>query len=130
MSSLKRIPFLAPLDEERLAALEQQCGWKRYGENELIIDFGDQDDCVYFVVDGRARVLYRAATGKEVILADVTSGQFFGDIAAIDGQPRSANVTTLQPSHLGIMPGGVFRQIRSEERRVGKECRSRWSPYH
>ena len=106
MPSLRRIPFLATLDDERLAALEQQCSWKRYGENELIIDFGDQDDDVYFVVDGRVRVLYRAATGKEVILADVTSGQFFGDIAAIDGQPRSANVTTRQPSQLGIMPGG------------------------
>jgi CRP/FNR family cyclic AMP-dependent transcriptional regulator len=111
MSSLRRIPFLAPLDDERLAALEQQFSWKKYGEHELIIDFGDQDDCVYFVVDGRARVLYRAATGKEVILAEVMSGQFFGDIAAMDGQPRSANVTTLQPSQLGILPGGAFRQI-------------------
>jgi CRP/FNR family transcriptional regulator, cyclic AMP receptor protein len=111
MSSLRRIPFLAPLDDERLAALEQQCSWKKYGETELIIDFGDQDDDVYFVIEGRVRVLYRAATGKEFIFADVTSGQFFGDISAIDGQPRSANVTTLQPSQLGIMPGGVFRQI-------------------
>ena len=111
MTPLRRIPFLAPLDEQRLATLQQQCAVRRYAENELIIDFGDEDNDVYFVVEGRARVLYRAATGKEVILAEVTGGQFFGELAAIDGQPRSANVTALQSSQLCIMPGGVFRDL-------------------
>ena len=32
--------------------------------------------------------------------------------------------------HIRISYGGVGRNVRSEERRVGKECRSRWSPYH
>ena len=37
---------------------------------------------------------------------------------------------TLMAIGLLSMSVGVFRQERSEERRVGKECRSRWSPYH
>ena len=52
-------------------------------------------------------------------LLDVTDGQIF-----INGK----NVTWHEPAQRGI--GMVFQSYRSDERRVGKECRSRWSPYH
>ncbi|HET6375454.1 MAG TPA: Crp/Fnr family transcriptional regulator, partial [Methylocella sp.] len=60
---------------------------------------------------GEVRILLRTAAGKEIILGETKAGQFFGEMAAIDGAKRSANVTALTNSELCIMPVSVFRQI-------------------
>ena len=80
-------------------------------DGETLVDFEDQSTDVYFIVAGEVRVLLRTAAGKEVILADLKAGEFFGELAAIDGIPRSANVTALTKADLCIMPSTVFREI-------------------
>ena len=62
-------------------------------------------------LSGKVRILYRAGTGKEVILGELDGGEFFGELAAIDGQARSANVTALNRSELCLMPGPVFIEL-------------------
>ena len=59
---------------------------------------------VYFIIAGEVRVLIRTVAGKEVILGESRAGQFFGEMTAIDGTKRSANVTALTKSELCIMP--------------------------
>lgn len=108
MGSLTDIPLLRPLGPDRLRALEPRCRFVRYEANELIIDYDDPSNDVYFVLTGKVRILYRAGTGKEVILGELGSGEFFGELAAIDRQARSANVTALNRSELCLMPGPVF----------------------
>jgi CRP-like cAMP-binding protein len=56
-------------------------------------------------------VLIRTPAGKEIILAEMRPGQFFGELSAIDGVQRSANVTALTRSELCIMPAVVFRDV-------------------
>ncbi len=85
------------------------CVWRSVAENELIIDYEDDTAEVVFVVEGRVRVLLRTAAGREVILDDMTTGQYFGEMAAIDGQPRSANVTALEKTRICAMPDAIFR---------------------
>jgi CRP-like cAMP-binding protein len=111
MGSLADIPLLRPLGPDRLRALEPRCRFLRYEANELIIDYDDPSNDVYFVLTGKVRILYRAGTGKEVILGELGSGEFFGELAAIDGQARSANVTALNRSELCLMPGLVFIEL-------------------
>jgi len=105
---LKNIPLLASLDGKAAAALDSRAAFKRYEESELVVDFDDESNDVYFVLQGRVRVLYRTPTGKEVILAELGPGECFGELAAVDGVTRSANVTAIQSSELAIMPGSVF----------------------
>ena len=66
---------------------------------------------MYFIISGEVRVLIRTAAGKEIILGELRSGQFFGELAAIDSVKRSANVTALTRADLCIMPATVFREI-------------------
>jgi CRP/FNR family cyclic AMP-dependent transcriptional regulator len=108
MSALDRFEPLQPLGTDVLRKLESRCTFVQCEANELIIDYDDASADVYFVISGQVRVIYRSATGKEVILGEIVSGQFFGELAAIDGQPRSANVTALHRSRLCIMPRTVF----------------------
>ncbi len=57
------------------------------------------------------RILIRTQAGKEVILAEMRAGQFFGELSAIDSTKRSANVTALTRAELCIMPAAVFREV-------------------
>jgi CRP/FNR family cyclic AMP-dependent transcriptional regulator len=107
METLARHPFFkdAGIDFERL---DRRCYWKRYEAGEI---FEDNSADVSFILSGVVRVLLRTQGGKEVILAEMESGQFFGELAAIGDTQRSANVTALTRSVIGIMPAAVFREV-------------------
>lgn len=111
MQTLDRIPFFKDSADVDLSKFDRRCTWKRYEESEIIVDFEDATTDVYFIVSGEVRILVRTAAGKEVILAEMRTGQFFGELSAIDNVARSANVTALNRSELCIMPAAVFLDI-------------------
>ncbi len=115
MSLFDGIPFFAGLSPARSEALGRHCQRRRFAENELVVDFDDDTNDVYFIVAGDVRVLNRTAAGKEMILGDFGPGKLFGEMAAIDGAHRSANVTALTNAEVLIVPPAVFREITLNE---------------
>ena len=111
MAVFARIPFLDGLDPAEAEKFARGCATKRYEAGELVVDFDDHSTDVYFIISGDARVLVRAAGGKEIIFGDLGAGQFFGEMAAIDGEKRSANVTALTRVELCVMPASVFKSV-------------------
>lgn len=111
MQTLAQVPFFKDAADVDFAKLDRRCSWKRYEEGEIVIDFEDESTEVYFILSGEVRILIRTAAGKEIILADFKAGQFFGELAAIDGQKRTANVTALTRAELCIMPAATFRDV-------------------
>jgi CRP/FNR family cyclic AMP-dependent transcriptional regulator len=111
MQTLARIPFFKDITEIDLDRFGRRCSWRRYDEDEIVVDYEDLSTDVYFILTGEVRVLIRTAAGKEIILSELRSGQFFGELAAIDGVKRSANVTALTRTELCIMPAAVFMEI-------------------
>ena len=111
MQTLAQIPFFKDAGELDFARFDRCCAWRRYDEGEIVIDYEDESTEVYFIVSGDVRILIRTAAGKEIILADIKAGQFFGELAAIDGLKRSANVTALTRAELCSMPAATFRDI-------------------
>jgi CRP/FNR family cyclic AMP-dependent transcriptional regulator len=98
MESLGRITLFKDLDTAASERYARACIWKDYDANELVIDVDDESNDVRFI-------------GKEVILGEMGEGDFFGEIAAIDGNTRSANVTALTRSRICIMPQKIFVEI-------------------
>lgn len=111
MSLLINIPFFTGLSPEQGARFESRCQRKKVAEGSLILDFNDESSAVFFIISGAVRILVRTPAGKEMILGDCSDGEFFGELAAIDGSLRSANVTALNSTELLIVPGSVFREI-------------------
>lgn len=114
MDTLTVIPLFKNIDHKLSERYARSCFWKEYGPHELIIDVEDETTDVRFVLSGKVRIIHRISVGKEVILGEMGEGEFFGEIAAIDGEPRSANVTTLTRSRLCIMPQRCFLEILAE----------------
>jgi CRP/FNR family cyclic AMP-dependent transcriptional regulator len=111
MHTLSVVPFFKDIRDLDFERFDRRCAWKRYGNGEIIVDYEDESSDVFFIISGEVRVLIRTVAGKEIILAEIRAGQFFGEMTAIDGTKRSANVTALTKSELCIMPGPVFREL-------------------
>jgi CRP-like cAMP-binding protein len=71
----------------------------------------DKGRNVFFISFGRARVTHFSASGREISFRDLGRGEMFGEIAAIDGLPRSVNVVALTKMTVAVMPPGVFLEL-------------------
>nr|WP_255528964.1 Crp/Fnr family transcriptional regulator [Roseomonas rosulenta] len=88
--------------------------WLSAEPGQLILNFDDPSDDVFFVLSGSVRIAVRTPGGRELILQDVPAGGFFGEMAAIDGASRSASVTALHRSRVCRVPGALFMTILAE----------------
>jgi CRP-like cAMP-binding protein len=113
--ALRRIDLLADLSPERLEAIARQCAWRNHEKGQSIISRESDDGSVYFLAGGRVRVTTYSSAGREVNFRDVEAGAMFGELAAIDEAPRSADVIALDSSLTAALPPAGFRQLLREE---------------
>jgi CRP/FNR family transcriptional regulator, cyclic AMP receptor protein len=109
--TLARIPLFRSLDGEAIRRLDSQCVWRRAKAKECVVEYKDGGADLYFVSQGHLRVLIRTPAGKDSLLRDIRDGEYFGELAAIDGQPRSAGIVAVTDSIIARMPPAVFRGI-------------------
>lgn len=111
MTSLRQFPLFDSLSDEQIQNLDQRCHWREFAPGEMIFDHNDTSNDVNFIASGEVRVIVRMIEGREFIFNDYMPGTFFGELSAIDGGQRSANVTALRRSVMCIMPANVFQDI-------------------
>ena len=81
---------------------------RRYSAKQVVVSQHDESSDVHCVVTGNARATMFSTTGKEVSFQDLGAGEMFGELAAIDGQPRATHVITLCDSIIASMSSEVF----------------------
>jgi CRP-like cAMP-binding protein len=113
--ALRHIALLDGLSTQRLDLIAQQCRWQSLPAGQALLVRSEQKSEVYFLVSGRLRVTTYAANGRQVTFRDSLEGEHFGDIAAIDGMPRSADVVTLKPSVVASLERGAFMDLLRDE---------------
>ena len=107
--TLAKISLFRSLDSASIRRLDTQCIWRRASPNVWIIDYEDQSTDVYFVVSGTVQVKLRSISGREALLRQINAGEFFGELAAIDGRPRSSGIVAITEVTVARMPASVFR---------------------
>jgi len=107
--TLARIGLFRSLDAASVALLDRQCSWRRASRNQWIVHFQDESTDVFFVLTGTVRVKIQSVSGREVLLREINAGEFFGELAAIDNQPRSAGIIAVTDVTVARMPATVFR---------------------
>ena len=112
VQSLQRIALFENLSPDVLGQIQKRCAWRRYESGEVIIDYLDPSDDVFFIIEGAAHVTIYSVAGKEVSFRDLGPGQVFGEYAAIDRSPRSASVEARTGGCVvASMPAGKFREL-------------------
>jgi CRP/FNR family cyclic AMP-dependent transcriptional regulator len=105
---LEKIPLFSGLPEEALTKIEQHGSTKSYKKNTVVINEGDETDSLYVILSGRVKVFLSGEDGREAVLNHQGPGEYFGEMALIDRQPRAASVMTVEPSKLMIISRSDF----------------------
>lgn len=113
-SALADIELFKDFDPAMLVNIEQSCRYRRFSAQEQIIDRDALSSDVYFIIRGRARVVAYSVSGREITFADLRTGDYFGEVSAIDGKPRSAGVMALEDSLLLSLPRRQFLNILTD----------------
>jgi CRP-like cAMP-binding protein len=112
---LRRIDLFAGLADERLEVIARGCAWRNFAPGTQVLSRQARDRDVYLLVSGKVRVTTYSASGRQVTFRDCGPGEFFGEVAAIDDMPRSADVVALESSLLASMSAAQFRTLLREE---------------
>jgi len=107
--TLAKIGLFRSLDGAEIEQLDTQCSWRRAARNQWIMDYQDTTNDVFFIVSGTVRVKLQSVSGREVLLREINAGEFFGELAAIDNQPRSSGIVAVTDVIVARMPASVFR---------------------
>ncbi|MFN3078046.1 MAG: Crp/Fnr family transcriptional regulator [Alphaproteobacteria bacterium] len=99
---------LAPAD---IRNVEEMCSWLRFQAGDQVFDQEHKSREVFFVVSGSVRVLTYKQNRREVALANVVAGDYFGELAAIDGKGRSARVVAVEQCLIASLPGPTFMDL-------------------
>src|SRR6267143_5464210 len=97
---IRNVPLFSLLRDDQLVLLTQVLLRKPYPKDSTVIAAGDPADALYVVISGRLKVIMSDNEGREVILAILNQGDFFGEMGLIAQAPRSATVTTNEPCEL------------------------------
>jgi len=97
---LREIPLFSRLDDKALGDLEKAAIKRAYSKNTILISKGDKSDQLFVVLKGKLKVAITDASGKEIIMSFLGAGDYFGEMAMIDGESRSATIRTTQASEV------------------------------
>lgn len=97
---LANIPLFEGLSNSDLDIVAQRVRPRRYKDNDTIFHKDDPGVALYVIVEGKVKIHNETPDGQDCIITIFTEGEFFGDLAMVDGGPRSADATTMEPTEL------------------------------
>lgn len=108
LEMLRNVPTFACLTEEQLALLAVSVGSQSFERGETIFHQGSIGSALYIVASGQVRITILSGAGHEHTVAVFHAGDFFGEMALLDGQPRSASATAMQPTRTLTLHRAAF----------------------
>jgi CRP/FNR family cyclic AMP-dependent transcriptional regulator len=108
---LEGIPLFSGLGQEELEQVERQAVRKRYRANTVFIEQGDDANNLYFLIQGRVKILIAGDDGKEIILGEKGPGSYVGELALLGEGKRTASVQTLEDSQFLVLSRQSFESL-------------------
>ena len=113
VAALARCPLFAALGEDDLVGLAREMRTRRFRRGEVLFHQGDPGDALFVVTSGAVKISLPSEEGDEAIIATVNAGEFFGELALLDGAPRAATATALEPTETLALARPRFRELIS-----------------
>lgn len=109
-SELRRIPLLSNLTDVELVNLAAMLSRRRAPKGSFIVYADDPGPSLMFLLRGKVKITLGSDDGKEAVLANLEDGDFFGELALLTGEDRSANVVALSDCELLVLSKEDFHQ--------------------
>jgi CRP/FNR family transcriptional regulator, cyclic AMP receptor protein len=115
---LSEVPLFAELDDDERAELNARLRRRRYRKGEMIFLRGDLGRDLFLIESGSVKICLTTEDGKEMTLALLGVGEFFGELALLDGDPRSSDAVAMEASTFLLLERSDFLQFVDEHPRV------------
>ncbi len=115
VTALSRVPLFSPLSRQERQAIAACLTPRSYARHEVVIREGEPDRSLFLIAWGQAVVARNYGTEREQALAVLAAGDFFGEMALVLRQPRSATVWALTRLEVLELPETTFRSLLEEQ---------------
>jgi len=109
-----KVPIFSGLDETQVSFILSKMNKKEYLKGDIILMEDEVGDTFFIIMEGSVKVTKDSEDGREVILAVLSNGNFFGEISLLDGKTRSANAISLEKTKLMILKRHDFLNLIKE----------------
>jgi len=103
IDNLRQVPLFESLDDDAAKQLCDLLETLDCEKQKVLFRAGEAGDAMYIIERGKVRISVDAMNGRELTLTELGRGDFFGEMALFDGQPRSANATASEESRLAVL---------------------------
>jgi signal transduction histidine kinase len=110
-ATLQKVPFLSEMEEEQIAHLVDRGQVLSVAAAQTLFREGDQADCMYVILGGQVRIYLQDDDGYAAALAILQTGDFFGEMALLDGGARSASADSVTPCTFFILDRQGFLDL-------------------
>ena len=124
LDAIRSVPLFASLDDEAANDLRNLLRIRDVPSGAPLFRAGDQGDAMYLIESGRVRITISDDDQKEIVLAELAQGDFFGEMAIIDGKQRSANATVTEEARLAVLSRENFLGFIHDNPKVALEMLS------
>ena len=114
--SLQQCALFAHVDPDGLQVLAGAMVRRRFRRNEVIFHQGDPGDSLHVVATGAVKIVLPSPEGEEAIIATLRPGDFFGELALLDGAPHSATATAVEPVDTFSLARAPFQKLLDADR--------------
>mgnify|MGYP001212517470 FL=1 len=115
---LRSVSIFSDLSDVELASISKKMTPYSYSKGEFIVMEEMEGQQCYFITHGSVKITRSSKEGREVILAILTAGEFFGEMSLLDGETRSANVLTLEETKVLALNRNDFMATLEDYPRV------------
>jgi len=115
------VPLFSELDEAELDGINALVSRKLVSKNTIVVQEGETGDSMAIILSGSVKVSQYSSEGREVVLCLLESGAFFGEMALLDTEPRSATVTTMEETELGFIRRNDFARLMLDMPRLSSK---------
>lgn len=106
---LKRIPLFAGMSAEQLVPLVGMLERRTFRKGQVILRQGEEGDSLFLIVAGRVRIYTLGPEGHELSMSIFDAGDFFGELALLSGEPRSASAEAMERTEVLVLQRRAFR---------------------
>ena len=124
LDAIRSVPLFASLDDEAASDLRNLLRVRQVPGDASLFRAGDEGDAMYLIESGRVRITITDEDKKEIVLAELAQGDFFGEMAIIDGKKRSADATVTEDARLAVLSRNDFLTFIHDNPKVALEMLS------
>ena len=115
---LRTVPIFSELSDEDITSLAKLAARKRYPKDTVVFFENEEGDFFFTITEGRIKVTILGDDGREVILSVLGPGDFFGEMALLDNEPRSATAIAVEESELLSLHRNDFQTVLNDNKSI------------